>query len=74
MCVVADGSQRASMGVSVKPPSVMRFASEGCAGAHPLAGNYLPICLLTPFSCWFSAFCSAFVMCPPFCLAMARSS
>ncbi len=32
------------------------------------------ICLLMPFSCWFSACCSDLVIWPPFWLAMSRSS
>ena len=38
------------------------------------APAHLPICALTLFSCWFNVFCSCFVMWPPFCAAMSRSS
>jgi hypothetical protein len=41
-----------------------------CEGSPYFGG----ISLLMAFSCWLSAFCSDFVMWPPFWLAMARSS
>jgi hypothetical protein len=52
------------------------LAKAPAQGGHLLGANsnHLPICLLTAFSCWLSAFCSVLVMCPPSWLAIVRSS
>jgi hypothetical protein len=51
-------------------PAALPDIDTICQGSPYFGG----ISLLMAFSCWLSAFCSDFVIWPPFWLAMARSS
>lgn len=54
-------------------PRAESSSQRGDRSPEPHARSaHLPICLPTRFFCWFSTFCSAFVMWAPFCTAMSR--